>query len=250
MTLNTLKTGAILMPTQLVLGSPCEQPKIDAVALAMGPCLWLIDCLHHRLRHTTGRFNKLGQGLIELLSTSERERLETLFQTRHQDRFLLAHASLRLLLAGILGCSPHVVAFARGPYGKPMLAQPIAALGAVQFNLSYAGDYVLIGLHSHSCIGVDIAETLMGADFGLDSLALAKLWFSPVVVQQLSCLPVQRRAPLFFQHWCRLEAELKASGSGFRLDLPFPLPLDPLLGLGVYAVKVPQGYCSCCVIRY
>ena len=99
-------------------------------------------------------------------------------------RYVVAHGLVRVVLGAAAGCRPHDVAFHFGEFGKPALddAQRCEPL---EFNLSHAGDRILIATALRP-VGVDIEE---------------------------------RRAarpddPLTIVAWTRLEAYVKALGTG------------------------------------
>lgn len=114
-----------------------------------------------------------------------------------------------LLLARFLG----VVAdgqLAFGPSGKPALAK-----GSTSFSISHGGDLVVLAVAQQD-VGVDV-ERVPGA-YGACERAAARRVFPEAVLAELDSLPPDEAARLFARVWTRMEAALKARGSGFDLD--------------------------------
>lgn len=144
---------------------------------------------------------------LALLSRDERHRAGAFRRQRDHDRFVLARALLRRLLGTRLGVDPGLLRFRYGPAGKPVLDWPESDL---QFNLSHAGDGVLIGCCPDREVGVDL-EAIVPARV---SLAAARRVLTHRVVARLEAVGEAERAALFFRAWTRMEARLKATGAG------------------------------------
>ena len=90
----------------------------------------------------------LLQSYRSLLSDEERQRNQRYRFERDRDRDMLARALTRCVLAGFLSCSPEQLVFERGKHGKPGLAAEkmpgVADVGSLAFNLSHAGDWVVL----------------------------------------------------------------------------------------------------------
>lgn len=145
------------------------------------------------------------QGLLASLSPAEQQRHRAYRRPDDSDRFLLARGGLRLLLAGWLGCDPAHVPLAAGAHGKPHCPAGPA------FNLSHSGDLIVFAFHHRRAVGVDV-EQLRPA---LDWQPIARRVLPEPQQQALASLPAAAAREEFLQCWCRLEAELKASGAGF-----------------------------------
>lgn len=144
------------------------------------------------------------------LSPAERQRARNLLRPGDHRRFVAAHAWLRRLLAGELGCAPSEVPIIAAPGGKPRLAG-----GELKFSLSRSGDVALFALSRTLEVGVDVEATRADAD--LDRLAAR--FFSPAEQQALAALPPARRRRAGFQCWTRKEAYLKGTGAGLSVPL-------------------------------
>lgn len=150
--------------------------------------------------------NKVLRWARTLLSIAEDARAARLVFARDHQRFVLARAALRCVLAERLGCDPANVLFDYGPYGKPRLQ----GSGSLHFNLSHSQGRALIGV-SHRALGVDIEQLRPLEDF----LGLAKHVHTPEEVAVLRAVPAKELTRAFFRAWVCKEAYMKALGTGF-----------------------------------
>jgi phosphopantetheinyl transferase len=209
------------------------------------PSLWLLDRRQHRLHDRCGELTSLGHTLQNWLNPLEVERLRRLRHRDDQERGLLARAGLRALLAQTLNQTPEQVPLTRSPWGKPHLGG--AAQGVLEFNLSHAGELVLIGLHRHAPLGVDI-EPLHGQRHHLgrkERLAIARKLFPTAAVDALRRLPDQLQEHCFLQQWCQLEARLKAIGTGLNIR---PEEVAAPARIRDFPVMLPSGYVGHCSV--
>ena len=126
-----------------------------------------------------------------LLSADEFARAERL--QRHQGRWIVARAALRMVLGARLSRVPEDIAFAVGEHGKPFIDGT-----DLRFNLSHSGARAVIALADHREVGVDIERPGRNA---------------AVVERTLS--DGERASgedPMLL--WCRKEAWAKATGGG------------------------------------
>ena len=196
------------------------------------PALWLID------RRQDG-LNDRRPALLSLLSAEERARLARLLRADDRDRFLLGRGVLRTLLGGLCGLDPSGLALVSGPHGKPRLADSAAGRGAcpaLEFNLAHSGDLVLLGFHARRPVGVDVE----GHRAGLAWEPIARRCLTAEQCAAIAALPPSARQPAFLRHWCRLEAELKARGTGFGAPPEPPGPTQATVTL--FDLVLPQGY--------
>jgi 4'-phosphopantetheinyl transferase len=164
---------------------------------AEAPVLLLID---RRQALAAGRMEQLAA----CLSHEERQRHQAYRLPADRQRFLLGRAALRRLLGAWLELTPEAVPLEAGPHGKPHC--PIAP----RFNLSHAGDLILLTLDSSRPVGVDVEQLRPDLDWP----ALARRLCSDAERRELERLPPQERPEAFLATWCRLEARLKARGTG------------------------------------
>lgn len=147
--------------------------------------------------------------LCRHLSASESERAGSLKSDRAQKQFITGRSVLRDILGGYLAVDPGSVPLGTGEHGKPFLTDG----AALRFNLSHAGDLMIIAVAAGVEVGVDIEK--IEADKPFD--AMARLAFSSREQEELHDTPPSLLASLFYRCWTRKEACLKACGSGFSL---------------------------------
>jgi 4'-phosphopantetheinyl transferase len=152
--------------------------------------------------------------LWNYLSEDERARASSFRFEADRWSFAAAHAGLRVLLGPMVACAPHLVRFAAGANGKPLL-DPDRHGAAVQFNIS----------HARGCVAVAIAGCRIGVDIEPrrvlpDLMAVARTAFASEGLAALVARsePAARRA-LFYRYWTLGEAFIKATGEGMAQDL-------------------------------
>jgi 4'-phosphopantetheinyl transferase len=161
------------------------------------PLLLLID-------RRDAAWARAAPALRGLLCARELERLALFRQAADRERFLLGRGGLRWLLGTLLDCAAAELPLSEGSHGKPELR------GGPQFNVSHAGDLVLLAVHRHWPIGVDVERER----FDLDWEAIGRRVLPASELQALRQLPPALRAAGYLRAWCRLEAKLKARGDG------------------------------------
>lgn len=148
-------------------------------------------------------------GLWDLLDDAERARVE---QYRYEDdrrRALVGRGMLRRLLGESLHRDPRELVFVTGQQGKPALAD-----GALEFNVSHAGDRVAIAITRSTPVGIDVELQTRRMH---NLLTMARRFFSPVesrVVEEAG-----DPAGAFFAIWTAKEAVIKAVGGGLAINL-------------------------------
>ena len=212
-------------------------PADPEAAAAAAPALVLLD------RRATVP-TRLLQHLETLLEASERRRHAAFRQAADRERFLLGRAALRLLLGAWLSVPPEAVPLPTGLHGKPHCP------GGPSFNLSHSGDLVLLALHPSRPVGVDVEA--LRPDVAWEPVA--QRLFTSVEQEALQACPAAERPGAFLDHWCRLEARLKARGLGLA-GLEALRAEDHQVSLAgdgsttvrgaaesIWAVAVPSGY--------
>jgi 4'-phosphopantetheinyl transferase len=134
--------------------------------------------------------------LESMLSDDERERASRLAA---RERWIVARAALRVVVAGQLGMHPGDVEFAAGPHGKPEIPG-----SALRFNLSHSGDLALIALATECEVGVDVERTSRRSRAVERTLTEA----------ERAALDGEDRHIELLRIWCRKEAMAKAGGGG------------------------------------
>lgn len=128
--------------------------------------------------------------------------------------YILAHAILRLKIAGYLHIEPAAISFLYGPFGKPFLAS-----GEMYFNMSHSRDKALYVFSFDVEVGADIEY--VKPDISIDALPLSA--FTLTERNQILALPTERQKEAFYQLWTQKEAYLKAIGTGLQ-NSPVALP--------------------------
>ncbi|HEX7117826.1 MAG TPA: 4'-phosphopantetheinyl transferase superfamily protein [Longimicrobiales bacterium] len=177
---------------------------------------WPVPAAHPRLRrgevHVWATKLDLpalaAERLAGTLSPDEAARAGRLRAARDRDRYIAARGSLRTVLARYLDADPAALRFDYGANGKPRLAGGGDA--PLRFNLSHADELALIAVGRDAELGVDVERVrpLPGAD------AVAARVFPPTELSRWRALPEAERPLAFFTFWTRIEARLKARGSG------------------------------------
>jgi 4'-phosphopantetheinyl transferase len=178
---------------------------IDAVCLtaacAVFP-MWLV-----RMRQSP------RSAVLGLLSEAERERAGRFRMPWLRNRYVAAHAGLRLLGERYFGIAAPCQRFETNEFGKPCLA----GVRHAQCNISYSRDHALIGLSRNKEIGVDIeairpiedASELMERHYTHEEQAVLRRMRRPEAAFNKAFLTV----------WVRKEACVKALGSGLSIPL-------------------------------
>jgi 4'-phosphopantetheinyl transferase len=145
-----------------------------------------------------------------LLDSEDRERASQFRFTADRNRFVIAHAILRLVASRATGVKPDMIEFASLPRtGLP--PRIVAPPQAPQLSLSHSDRYIGIALGRGQPIGIDVEgpRPLPDAD------ALAEVVFTPSEIRDFTSLPPGERRRVFLQWWTAKEAALKAEGTGF-----------------------------------
>jgi 4'-phosphopantetheinyl transferase len=148
-----------------------------------------------------------------ILSAEERSRAKAFIAGPVGERYVLSHAFLRNVLSAFVGEEPSRIALERLPGGKPVLAD--AARHELWFNLSHCTTHVVIAVAGTPNVGVDV-ECVHD---GLDSLGIARRFFSPAEFHRLATRSPGQVEDVFLRLWTCKEAFLKAIGVGLRYGL-------------------------------
>lgn len=183
--------------------------------------------------------------LSDLLDARERARRERFRFQADQDRYTVAHALARLVVARLSGRAPDTVEFSRycancasgqeAPadrrelHGKPY---PLGAASGVELSISHSGDRVVVAAARKVPLGVDVEQVSSERDLaGLAGYALTE-----AERNALLGLPPDVRTEGFFTYWARKEASLKATGEG--------------LGGGLASVEVSGADAAAAVVSW
>jgi 4'-phosphopantetheinyl transferase len=171
--------------------------------------------------------------LRALLTDDERGRADRFVFERDRDRFTVARAFLREVLARHLGIPADRVRFSVQPAGKPLVE------GArLRFNLSHSGDLALLAVTLDREIGVDLEALRPLRDAGL----LAERHFAPGEIATLGSLPAAARDAAFLRCWTLKEAYVKGVGGGLSIPLDaFEVDYEPVRDEPALRVLDPPG---------
>lgn len=174
-------------------------------------------------------FTELDPKWLQLLSTEEYERGSRLVKSVLRQRFWLAHAIVRLILARYDGVATAELRFYTGEHGKPYLLD-----STLQFNLSHSHDQMLLAVARDIELGADIEymrQTIEVED-------LAQRFFSPIEVSSLRKVTPAERKLGFYRLWSRKEAYIKAIGKGLSYPLHnFSVSLEDTEGNCLLAIE-------------
>jgi len=148
------------------------------------------------------------------LSRDEKLRAGRFRFERDRNRFIVARAWLRAVLAHYLEISPAKIVFSYGPSGKPVLAGALAG-SELQFNLAHSGALALLAVTTTAPIGIDVEHTRSIPE----AEQLVCRFFSPREADFFHELEADARPAAFFNLWTRKEALLKATGEGIAHSL-------------------------------
>jgi 4'-phosphopantetheinyl transferase len=174
---------------------------------------------------------ELVSALEPMLSDDERQRAARMAA---REKWIVARAALRIVLAGRLGLPPADVEITAGPHGKPALYG-----SGPRFNLSHSGDVALVALTSDAEVGVDVERT------SRRSAAVERT----LTDGERATLNGGDRHTELLRIWCRKEALAKALGGGlgwapetFDTSVPGDFWLsDVLLDDGYVAAVAVEG---------
>lgn len=151
--------------------------------------------------------------LTELLSINEKDRASHFLLPHLYRRYVGAHGAMRLLCETYFQITARNQHFAYGCANKPYLA----GIGDAQCNLSYSGNFAIIGVSQGNPIGVDLERrrSLEDAD------ELSNLHYSEAERRAMNRAGRlgHDRDSAFLRIWVKKEACLKAIGCGLTLPL-------------------------------
>ncbi|MGA8222505.1 MAG: 4'-phosphopantetheinyl transferase superfamily protein, partial [Candidatus Acidiferrales bacterium] len=154
------------------------------------------------------------QAARDVLSEDEIEKADRFRFELDRRRFAIAHAGMRKILAGYLGCDAKQLIFEYDEKGKPRLRDTFNAR-ELNFNLSHSGQLSLLAVAPKISVGIDI-ETV-NPKFTCQEIA--GRFLSRDEIRNLLTLPEEQRTEAFFTCWTRKEAYIKARGDGLSIPL-------------------------------
>lgn len=147
-----------------------------------------------------------------VLDDEERTRSRRFLHPGDRRRFVVAHATMRVLLARCLDVRPEAIRYEGGINEKPRLA---AGLGPLELSLSHSGAVGLLAVTRDRPVGVDLEQMREMPD----ALMIAQQHFTPAETDALRSLPPNARPAAFLRYWTHKEAVIKATGEGLGRPL-------------------------------
>ena len=155
------------------------------------------------------RSEKAVQHLQAYLSADEQLRAQQFITQHLANRFIVRRVWLRLILSAYTGLQPDRIQYQVGTQGK------LSIDGGIAFNLSHSGRYAVCVIWGGCHVGIDIEAHQ--AD--LETLSIARHYFSTAEQAELATLPEAKRIQGFYTCWTRKEAVIKADGRGLQIPL-------------------------------
>jgi 4'-phosphopantetheinyl transferase len=193
--------------------------------------------------------------LESFLSDGELQRCNRLIDRQRRDRAVAGRGLVRELLGDYLAEEPGSILLSEGEFGKLHLSEHLES-DSISFNLSHAGDYLLLAVCAGCEIGVDLEQVRREIPFR----AMAERYFSHHEQSDLFSLAEEEQLPAFYRCWTRKEAYLKGTGTGFSQPangfdvsvLPQHPPAllahrgspDEIYRWSIRDVAMPEGYCA------
>lgn len=154
-----------------------------------------------------------------LLSTDEQARAQRYHFIRHQHRFTVARAMLRIILSRYLIQPPANISLNYNQHGKPQLTNN----NALEFNLSHSCDMAILAIGKKFPLGIDL-EFFSARPY----LGIGKHLFSAQENIGLTQIDPKLKPLAFFHIWAQKEAFIKACGLGLTYPTQqFNVPILP-----------------------
>jgi len=163
----------------------------------------------------------------DLLSPTERDRLDAIRLEPRRREYLLTRALVRTVMSRYGPVPPSQWRFAQGPHGRPELDPP----AGLHFNLSNSPGLVGCAV-SRGAVGLDLEPMTRAGQI----LRLAARVLSSEERRALDALPAEARADRALSLWTLKEAYLKARGLGISVplgDISFSLDAPSRVGLAL-----------------
>jgi len=149
---------------------------------------------------------------LTTLDPTERERFDRYENRDVARRFAVGRLRLREMLGAVLGIPAAAVPIHLGLHGKPALARIAAQPSGVRFSVAHCDELLLVAITRLGEVGVDVERVRPIERWA----RMADRVFGPNDRAEIGRQIASGDEPstVFFRHWCRGEAELKAIGSG------------------------------------
>jgi 4'-phosphopantetheinyl transferase len=147
------------------------------------------------------------------LSEVERARAAAFRFERHRSAYVVVHGILRDVVARYVRTDPRAISFEMTAADRPYVTGGFE--GRLDFNLSHAGDAVVVAVGVGQRVGVDVEE--VRADMAHEDLAAR--FFAPSEIDELRAGGARALSEAFFACWTKKEAIVKAVGRGLQMPL-------------------------------
>ena len=149
-----------------------------------------------------------------LLTQDEQARAREFYFIKDRNRYVIARAILRKLIASYINIAPKDILFSYAKYGKPYLATENNIHG-IEFNLAHSKECIIYGFTKNIEVGVDIE--FINKDFAIEDIV--KYYCSEEEQHKLQILSGHQKCCYFYKLWVIKEALVKAMGVGLSYDL-------------------------------
>lgn len=157
-----------------------------------------------------------------LLDDQERTRAAKFVTPLLRDRYIVAHACMRQLLAEYADRPPGAIQYEKNRHGKPTLVDPAIA-SRLSFSLTHSENMALLAISAGHPIGIDIEKVNPYSDLE----AVAHRNFTALERAALSTLDKSDILSGFYAMWTRKESFIKAIGNGLSYPLQsFEVPVQ------------------------
>lgn len=181
-----------------------------------------------------------------LLTSEERMRAGGMANPAARARFIVSRGLRRWALSESLGHAPQELQFSEASGGKPLLALP----NAPDFNVSHAGDFVVMACAGSGRVGIDLEVAREVREMG----AIVRRYFHADEAAAWERLGPDDRIEGFFVLWSAREAAVKCTGAGLAGGLSVTRISPSILHdgeagaevggtpLSVVRLRAPAGY--------
>lgn len=157
----------------------------------------------------------------KFLSEEEQRIANRFLFPRHQRRYTIAHAILRILISRYLKQDPLTIYFKKEKHGKPYIENS----NQLRFNLTHSGELAILAIGKSFELGVD-AEFFSSRSYE----GIAENLYSSEEINDFLALPPILKPLAFFNIWAQKEAFIKANGMGLSYPTKnFTVPVLPSL---------------------
>jgi len=179
----------------------CKQGELPVDIGADEVHLWMVKC-------SEVSDVSLLQKYRTILSVDELTRQQRYVSEKSRHRELLTRVLVRTTLSRYEDVNVREWCFSVGEYGKPEIATSLPT--DLRFNLSHAGDYIVVAVTRCRDIGVDVEYIHRKTNY----MGIARRYFLAMEIADLSALSGESQRGRFYDYWTLKEAYLKGCGLG------------------------------------